>query len=104
MAEHNSTIVSLRSSRREEMRSPLALLEVSKHDTRTGRNTREWVVVRTADAARGSRAHRIVFVRDPTPEERDIVELALYDSEASVKIHSLKLLLEKSWMYDDLCK
>lgn len=85
------------------MRSPLALLEINQHDQRTGRNTREWLVVRTAGAARGMPAHRVIFLREPTPEERGTVEACLAPGRIAAS-HSLKDLLEKAWAYEELRK
>jgi hypothetical protein len=84
----------------------LALVEVPRHDPRTGRNTREWVVVRTAAAARGLQAYRVVFVRKPRPSDRFEVEATLsHSAEPKLKqIHDLDKLLETSWMYGELCK
>jgi len=88
------------------MRSPLALVEVPRHDPRTGRNTREWVVVRTAAAARGLQAYRVVFVREPDHIERVEVEATLtHSAEPKLKqVNDLDKLLETSWMYGELCK
>ena len=87
------------------MRSPLALVEVSRHDPRTGRNTREWAVVRTAQAARGLVAYRVVFVRKPDPQERACVEAALCrDAGPDPKVMTLDGLFEISLMYQGLCK
>jgi hypothetical protein len=88
------------------MRSPLALIEVPRHDPRTGANTREWVVVRTAAAARGLSAYRVVFIRKPTPLDRIQVEATLSHSveTKSKQVHDLDKLLETSWKYGELCK
>lgn len=55
------------------MRSPLALIEVGEPNAKTGEYERKWQVVRTADAAKGLKAYRVVFVREPTPEEYPVV-------------------------------
>lgn len=73
------------------MRSPLALIK-RQDDT--------WTVVKTSDAARGIRAKEIVTVREPTEEEKGILHWGLVDGG---KMTSLDGLLEKAWMYDDLC-
>ena len=88
------------------MRSPLALIEVPRHDPKTGKNTREWVVVRTAQAACGLQAYRVVFVRKPDPEERVYVEATLtHSAEPKLQqVHYLDKLLETSWKYGELCK
>lgn len=88
------------------MRSPLALIEVPRHDPRTGANTREWVVVRTAAAARGLSAYRVVFVRKPRPSDRFEVEATLaHSAEPKLKqVLTLDQLLETHWKYGELCK
>lgn len=88
------------------MRSPLALIEIPYKDPKTGKHRREWVVVRTAAAARGLQAYRVVFVRKPRPSDRFEIEATLsHSAEPKLQqINDLGNLLETHWMYGELCK
>lgn len=77
------------------MRSPLALVEVPYHHPRTGENQRVWTVVRSEASARGLRAYRVVFVREPTPEERCSVMATLsHSAEEEPKSFDLNSVLK----------
>jgi len=59
------------------MRSPLALLEVQGFD-----GEMHWVPIKTSASARGCAARRVIFIRNPTPEERQTVERCLFHPDA----------------------
>jgi hypothetical protein len=79
------------------MKSPLALVEVPYHHPRTGENQRVWAVVRTGEAASGLRAYRVVFIREPTPQERVSVEACLsHSAEEGQKSFNLQDMLART--------
>lgn len=78
------------------MRTPLALVEVSYHHPKTGANSREWVVVKTEVAARGTVGHRVVFLRHPTETERASVEACVAESSEQLKVFNLLDMLART--------
>jgi len=83
------------------MTKPLALLEMPLH-TRTGETIREWVAIQTATQARGQKATQVIFLREPTLDERDCVEACLVGNTRGGYL--LQERLDKAWRYDGLCK
>lgn len=80
------------------MKTPLALIQVSYHTSR-GQNLRPWMVIKTTAAACGHRAHKIVYLRKPTTEEREAMRPCL-DREG--KVYELEDLMDKAWRYEQL--
>lgn len=77
------------------------MLAAIRHHREGSSKVARWSLVRSSDAARGVSASYIVLLRDPTPEERRVLEVCLSEKKNMAHIDTL---VEKAWMYDDLCK
>ena len=69
-------------------RSPLALLRYWKSPTENG-----WRSVQTEQAARGMSADKVVFVREPTDQERKSVMACLWAGRRD-QVYSLDELID----------